>query len=122
MKKTDYNLKWFVLILAAVVACLAMLLALMHIHQSGIFDRITGFELTRNGNNIVVSWDEMDCDSYEVTVEDGLDESYMITTDKNKYVIKDAYPNTKYTITLTAVYDYNRFSESKQLTIKTGKR
>lgn len=122
MKKNNYNLKWFILILGAVAACLAMLLALLHINQSGIFDRITGFELTRKGNDIVVSWDEMDCHSYEVTVEDGLDESYMITTDKNKYVIKDAYPNTKYTITLTAVYDYNRFSESKQLTIKTGKR
>ena len=122
MKKNNYNLKWFILILGAVAACLAMLLALLHINQSGIFDRITGFELTRKGNDIVVSWDEMDCHSYEVTVEDGLDESYMITTDNNKYMIKDAHPNTKYTITLTAVYDYSRFSEAEQLTIKTGKQ
>lgn len=122
MKMSSYNLKWLVLLLGAAVVCLFMLFSLIYIQQLGIFDRITGFELTQKETDIVASWDEMDCRSYEVTVEDGLDESYMITTDKNKYVIKDAYPNTKYTITLTAVYDYNRFSESKQLTIKTGKR
>ena len=122
MKMSTYNLKWLILLLGGAVACLSMLIALIHIQQSDLFDRITGFELTRNGSDIVVSWDEMDCNSYEVTVEDGLDESYMITTDKNKYVIKDAYPNTKYTVTLTAVYDYNRFSDAERLTIKTGKQ
>lgn len=99
--------------------CTNGLLLFVYLDNQELFSKITNFELKQSGTSIIATWDDMDCDCFEIVVKAGEDETYMKTIDKHKYIIENVLPDTKYTVSVKSVLDYNLFTEKENASIVT---
>lgn len=118
MKKKKVN-KLIVALVVMAVICLVGIIYFVSAEKAGNFDRITNLEVVQKGSDILIDWDDMDCECYDVHVSYGEDNSYMITTDKNHIKISDVPPETEYTIGVAAQIKYDKYTDKEELTIKT---
>lgn len=116
MRKTK---KLLLLLIIMAMICIAGLLCFVKAEQSGVFDRITGLTAVQKGTSILIDWDAMDCESYDLHIAYGEDNSFMITTQTNHVKIPDVQAKTKYIIGVSAQIGYNRFTDKEEITIQT---
>lgn len=70
-----------------------------------ITKQITGLTLTQKGMNIEVSWDEMECNGYEVTVKSAGVNNVISDVNTNSYRITNITPNREYKVVVKANLD-----------------
>ncbi|MDO4176481.1 MAG: hypothetical protein Q4D99_03270 [Bacillota bacterium] len=120
--KKQADLRKHTVLMALLICCLTAFAVLVFVEGPKIITKqVTGLTLEQDGLDINASWDEMDCQGYQLIVSHDRVDSEVLETKENHIKIKDVQLETVYDVRIYAILNSGEKSRVTDDKIHTEK-